>query len=242
MAAYVSRRLILALFTIFAISALSFFIIELPQGDLATKRLDRTMDYTTGPAQAEEIAAELRRYLQLDKPVYIRYFLWLGGLLKGDLGRSYVQKAEVSELIASRLPATLLLMAGAIFFELLIGLPLGWSPSTEGMVEGTPVLAPLKRESNQKRDEAAVDDFIKKHKGKLKNQIVLIAPLKEVKPQAEAAMRRWTEEELKERAAAPRLVPPIDFDDPELVIPAEPEKRREFFRQAPRWFREKNRK
>ena len=127
-------------------------------------------------------------------------------------------------------------------YELLIGLPLGWSPSTEGMVEGTPVLAPLKRESNQKRDEAAVEDFIKKHKGKLKNQIVLIAPLKEVKPQAEAAMRRWTEEELKERAAAPRLVPPIEFDDPELEIPAEPEKRREFFRQAPRWFREKNRK
>ena len=127
-------------------------------------------------------------------------------------------------------------------YELLIGLPLGWSPSTEGVVKGTPALAPLERESNQKRDEAAVEDFIKKHKGKLKNQIVLIAPLKEVKPQAEAAMRRWTEEELEERAAAPKLIPPIDFDDPELEIPTEPEKRREFFRQAPRWFREQNRK
>ena len=84
MTAYISRRLILALFTIFAISALSFFIIELPAGDLATKRLDRTMDYTTGPAQAQEIAEQVRLYLQLDKPVYVRYFLWLGGLLRGD--------------------------------------------------------------------------------------------------------------------------------------------------------------
>jgi peptide/nickel transport system permease protein len=46
-------------------------------------------------------------------------------LAQGDLGRSYVQKTQVSDLVRSRLPATLLLMAGAIFFELLIGIPAG---------------------------------------------------------------------------------------------------------------------
>ena len=59
MAAYIFRRLILSFFTVCAISALSFFIIELPEGDLATKRLDRTMDFTTGSAQAHGIADEL---------------------------------------------------------------------------------------------------------------------------------------------------------------------------------------
>ena len=127
-------------------------------------------------------------------------------------------------------------------YELLIGVPLGWSPSTAGVVNGTPVLAPLRRESNQKRDEAAVDAFLKEYKGKLGKQIVLIAPLKDVKPQAKPALRRWSDEELAERAKAPKLVPPIDFDDPDLEIPTEPEKRRDFFRQAPRWFREKYRK
>ena len=127
-------------------------------------------------------------------------------------------------------------------YELLIGVPLGWSPSTAGVVNGTPVLAPLRRESNRKRDDAAVDAFIKEYKGKLGKHIVLIAPLKDVKPQAEPALRRWSDDELAERATALKLVPPIDFDDPDLEVPTEPEKRRDFFRQAPRWFREQYRK
>jgi peptide/nickel transport system permease protein len=60
----------------------------------------------------------------------VQYARYLGNLVQGDMGRSYVQKARVSELIASRLPATLQLMAAAIFFELLIGLPAGIFAST----------------------------------------------------------------------------------------------------------------
>ena len=132
MAAYVSRRLILALFTIFAISALSFFIIELPEGDLATKRLDRTMDYTTGPAQAQEIAAELRRYLQLDKPVYVRYFIWLGGLLRGDLGRSFgspssglMAQKPVRQVVEERLWLTVALTGFTILVTWTFAIPVG---------------------------------------------------------------------------------------------------------------------
>jgi peptide/nickel transport system permease protein len=61
---------------------------------------------------------------------YVRY---VARLVHGDLGRSYMQKTQVSTLIASRLPATLLLMAGAIFFELLIGLTAGiWAATRRG--------------------------------------------------------------------------------------------------------------
>ena len=63
--------------------------------------------------------------LGLDRPFHEQYFRYLGGLLQGDLGRSYLQKTEVATLIWSRLPATALLVAGAIFFEIAIGMTMG---------------------------------------------------------------------------------------------------------------------
>ncbi len=78
-----------------------------------------------GRSASAETVASIRHQLGLDRPIPVQYVTYLGKLVQGDLGRSYVQKAEVTALIESRLPATLLLMAGAIFFELLIGLPAG---------------------------------------------------------------------------------------------------------------------
>ena len=90
MIAYIARRLILSLFTIVMISMLAFFIIELPEGDLATKRYDRTTAYTSGDAQATEIMVALREYLQLDRPIYVRYAYWIWNMFRhGDLGRSF---------------------------------------------------------------------------------------------------------------------------------------------------------
>ena len=78
-----------------------------------------------GRSATPETVASIRAQLGLDQPIPVQYGRYLGNLIQGDLGRSYVQKAEVSQLIASRLPATLQLMAAAIFFQLLIGLPAG---------------------------------------------------------------------------------------------------------------------
>lgn len=81
------------------------------------------------PATIENI----RHQLGLDRPLPEQYASYLTRLARGDLGRSYMQRTEVSTLIASRLPATLLLMAGAIFFELLIGLTAGiWAAARRG--------------------------------------------------------------------------------------------------------------
>ncbi|MEZ5767395.1 MAG: ABC transporter permease [Paracoccaceae bacterium] len=55
----------------------------------------------------------------------MQYGRYLGNLLQGDLGRSYLQRTEVTELIAARMPATLLLMVAAIVVELIIGLTIG---------------------------------------------------------------------------------------------------------------------
>jgi peptide/nickel transport system permease protein len=72
-----------------------------------------------------ETVESIRHQLGLDRPVPMQYATYLGHLAQGDLGHSYIQKTDVGELIMSRLPATLLLMLGAIFFELAIGIPLG---------------------------------------------------------------------------------------------------------------------
>jgi len=78
-----------------------------------------------GRSATPETVESIRHELGLDRPLYVQYFSYLGRLAHGDLGRSYKRKTQVTELILSRLPATLLLMAGAIFFELLIGLTAG---------------------------------------------------------------------------------------------------------------------
>jgi hypothetical protein len=125
-------------------------------------------------------------------------------------------------------------------YEALIGVPMGWTPSSAGVVSGQPSAAPLKRENNLGRDEAAVDQYIQKNKGTLKGAIVLIAPLKKVSVQAEAALKRYSDAELSERSKAEQPIPPIDIDyfDPELEVPEEPEDRRNFMARAPAWFRE----
>ena len=78
-----------------------------------------------GRSATPQTVESIRHQLGLDRSIPVQYARYLGNLVQGDMGRSYVQKARVSELIASRLPATLQLMAAAIFFQLLIGLPAG---------------------------------------------------------------------------------------------------------------------
>ncbi len=78
-----------------------------------------------GRSATPETVESIRRELGLDQPLPAQYLRYVSRLLQGDFGRSYMQKTEVSTLILSRLPATLLLLAGAIFFELLIGMPAG---------------------------------------------------------------------------------------------------------------------
>jgi len=84
-----------------------------------------------GRSATQSTVESIRKELGLDKPLPVQYLKYLSRLARGDLGRSYKQKTQVSELIMSRLPATLLLMVGTIFFELLIGLPAGIYSATK---------------------------------------------------------------------------------------------------------------
>jgi peptide/nickel transport system permease protein len=86
-----------------------------------------------GRSATPETVAAIRHQLGLDLPLHEQYLTYMGHLLQGDLGRSYLQKTQVGELIWSRLPATLQLMGAAIVFELTIGLSAGiWAATRRG--------------------------------------------------------------------------------------------------------------
>jgi peptide/nickel transport system permease protein len=78
-----------------------------------------------GRNSTPEIREQIRHQLGLDRPLFEQYTRYVSHLAQGDFGRSYARKSDVGDLIASRLPATLLLMLGAIIAELAIGLPAG---------------------------------------------------------------------------------------------------------------------
>jgi peptide/nickel transport system permease protein len=118
MAAYAAQRFVQAILILIGVTFVAFFLIYVLPADPAQMMAGR------GVGAAENIAS-IRRELGLDLPFFERYFHYLGNLARGDLGRSYLQKTEVAALIWSRLPATLLLIAGAIFFEIVIGLTMG---------------------------------------------------------------------------------------------------------------------
>ncbi|MCB1022699.1 MAG: M20/M25/M40 family metallo-hydrolase [Acidobacteria bacterium] len=121
-------------------------------------------------------------------------------------------------------------------YEMLIGVPLGWTPSTDGVVKGSPVIAPLESYPTVKQRERAIDAYIAKHRGKLRGSIVLLSPLQKVEMIDKPMAHRYTNEELARLAEAPEGAVPIDFSDPDIEIPDDPERRREIFAQAPPWF------
>jgi peptide/nickel transport system permease protein len=78
-----------------------------------------------GPSATVETVNRIRHELGLDQPIWVQYTHYIGNLLQGDLGFSYRKQVAVTDLILSRLPYTLLLIAGGILVELMIGLSVG---------------------------------------------------------------------------------------------------------------------
>ena len=114
---FLAGRFLQSVFILLGVTIITFGLLFLIPADPARM--------IAGRSATPQTVQSIRHQLGLDQPIPVQYARYLSNLVQGDMGRSYVQKARVSELIASRLPATLQLMAAAIFFELLIGLPAG---------------------------------------------------------------------------------------------------------------------
>ena len=114
----VLQRLGLGLLTLFAVSIIIAFVVELLPGDITQAIL--------GQSATPETVAAFRKEIGLDRPAHIRYFEWLGGMVQGDLGQSLASKREISEFVGTRLSNTLFLgglaAAIAVPLALILGL------------------------------------------------------------------------------------------------------------------------
>lgn len=123
MLGFLGRRLLTMILTLFAVSALVFVIIQLPPGDYLSSYMAELQ------SQGESVAGEkiefLRHQYGLDRPMIEQYFVWVTGLLRGDLGYSFEYNRPVSEVVGDRLLLTVVLNIATVLFIYLVSFPIG---------------------------------------------------------------------------------------------------------------------
>ena len=117
---YAVRRLLQLIPILFAITFLSYGMMRIAGSDVVEQKMENT-----GETVSQEIVDAVREELGLDKPFVVQYFSWLGKLLRGDMGTSYVSNKPVFSTFVSKLPATLLLTVVSILLTVVISIPLG---------------------------------------------------------------------------------------------------------------------
>ncbi len=118
MAQFLIKRGMLALFTLWGVTLLIFILFQALPGDAAISLLG-------SQAGNPEAVARMRSYLGLDRPAYIQYFVWLGGVLQGDLGQSARFDQPVAALIFDKAMNSVILLAGSALIMFCVGIPLG---------------------------------------------------------------------------------------------------------------------
>ena len=118
MSAYVIRRILIAIPSLFGISIVLFTVLALAPGDPFG-------ELATNPNVPPEVRAHLREQFGMDDPIVTRYFRWFWAMLQGDWGFSFVSRVDVDTLILQRLPTTLVVIGLSQLLALLIALPVG---------------------------------------------------------------------------------------------------------------------
>src|SRR5256886_12270297 len=123
MLAYIGRRAILAIFTVWAISVLSFAIIQLPPGDYVTSYIAQMA--SMGSVVTDEEAQNLRIQYGLGQPIYVQYYKWVKLIAVGNFGMSMEWRRPVTEVIGERLWLTVVVFELALILTWALALPLG---------------------------------------------------------------------------------------------------------------------
>jgi peptide/nickel transport system permease protein len=118
MSKYFLRRLLISIPALLGISLVLFTVLALAPGDPFE-------ELATNPNVPPEVRANLRAQFGLDDPIAVRYLRWVGAMVKGDWGFSFVSRINVSTLIMQRLPTTLFVLGTAQLLGLLVALPIG---------------------------------------------------------------------------------------------------------------------
>lgn len=127
---YVIKRLLQLIPIILGITFLSFAMMRLAGSDAITQ-----MYTNSGAVVSEDIIEQAKARLGLDKPFIVQYFIWLGGMLRGDMGNSYVTGKPVFETLMSKLPSTLFLTLTSVIVTVAVAIPLGiWAAVKQNKV------------------------------------------------------------------------------------------------------------
>lgn len=117
---YTIKRLLQLIPILLIITFLSFAMMRVAGSDAVLQKMENT-----GMIASQDVIDSARAELGLDKPFLTQYFVWLGNLLRGDMGTSYISGKEVFPTFISKLPATLLLTVVSIALTIVISIPLG---------------------------------------------------------------------------------------------------------------------
>jgi ABC-type dipeptide/oligopeptide/nickel transport system permease component len=124
MTAFILRRLLLAIPTLLGVLVVAFLLLYVAPGDPVMAMVGERAD--------EETIARLRQELRLDEPLYKQFGYYVGGIARGDLGRSYITNRPIQRDIRERFPKTLQLAGAAMLLAASIGITLGilsaWRP------------------------------------------------------------------------------------------------------------------
>ena len=114
---FIWKSILRLILIVLAVTALTFLMVNILPGDAA---------YTIGgPSATLDDIQAIRKDLGLDRHILVRYITWLGQMIQGDLGKSYLSQEPVLEVIMARLPVTLELLVISQFLALLLALPTG---------------------------------------------------------------------------------------------------------------------
>lgn len=115
---YVVRRLVVSIPLLFGITIIIFVLANLMPGDAVGAMMSDT-------AVSAEIMDLQRARLGLDKPLPVRYAMWIGELLRGNMGYSYISGRPINQMLRERILPTVELMGVSLLFSLVIGITLG---------------------------------------------------------------------------------------------------------------------
>ena len=117
---YVFKRFLQLIPVLFGITFLCFAMMRMAGSDAVTQMYENA-----GTVVSQDVIDAARSDLGLDKPFLTQYLSWLGGMMTGDMGTSYISGRDVFDTFVSKLPATLLLTALSILATIIISIPLG---------------------------------------------------------------------------------------------------------------------
>ena len=117
MSSFILRRLLLAIPTLFGVLVVAFLLLYVAPGDPVQAMIGERADTAT--------ITRLRQQLHLDDPLHVRFGHYVGSVVQGDLGRSYITNRPITQDIRERFPKTLQLAGAAMLLATILGITLG---------------------------------------------------------------------------------------------------------------------